>query len=388
MPTLNERLQAQGIRENGKLQREKDQARANASGNEVRRKGDQVIEVKSDKNIQREATGNVNSDIRGGEAFGKRILGDGLSRISDNADSKLVKKRLLDSANGNDKQRNLRRSQGLNALSGQAQSSQRSLTSSLSRSGVKGGTAAAAQLEQNALTANSRRTFEENSAIADQATQDRALQQFSTFTQANAQFDIGQEQKEKAIELQASLGFTNLLGTERNSIRQEQAANLLAFQEKSSGGGGTSFLCTHLRSKGLMSNKESLDMFSIMIKAVILKPRFLFWYLNNMKPVVDSLNMSIEALYALKRVSVNAVLEEKKCKGIVAASDMYIDVIANIAISHNIEVPSNLKTGSLLSVVRYLPKIIVLKSTRSYIIKYSRIKIGRISKSFQVFRSI
>lgn len=215
----------------------KAQARANATGNEVKLKSNgEMMEVKSAGNIQKEARSNVNSDINEGEAYGKRILGNGLSRISTQADSQLVRQRLLDSANGNDTQRNLTRSKGLAALDGQAQAGQRNLASSLSRSGVNGGTAAAAQLEQNALASNARRTFEENSAISDQAQQTAALQQFSTYTQNNAKFDIEQEQKEKAIELQASLGFTNLISSERNSIRQEQAANLLAFEDKSSGG--------------------------------------------------------------------------------------------------------------------------------------------------------
>lgn len=209
--------------------------RANKTGNEVRIIDGQLVEIKSDQNIQREATNNVNRDLQGGEDFAREIVGRGLSRLGDDADNKLVTNKLRENLEGDSQASNLRRSQGVQGIAGQEQSAQRSLASSLSRSGVSGGAAAAAQLEIAAQGINARRQFQENFLINEADREREAISDFANFTTSTAKFDIEQEQAEKALELQARLGFTNLLSTERNSIRQQEAANLLAAQEKDGG---------------------------------------------------------------------------------------------------------------------------------------------------------
>ena len=188
-----------------------------------------------DQQIGIDAANTTAFDLQEGQAFGKSIVGDGLTRLGDNEDIISIRERLRANLDGNSAENNLRKSQAIAGLQGQEQAAQRRLTSSLSRSGVKGGTAAAAQLELQAGALSARSRLEENLMLQDVQNQRAALNDFSQFTSSTAQFDIGQEQREKALELEASLGYTNLLATERDSIRQQQAANLLAKQKQSGG---------------------------------------------------------------------------------------------------------------------------------------------------------
>lgn len=182
------------------------------------------------------AATNVAQDIQGGQEFANTVVGDGLTRLSDNEDITTIRERLRANLDSNSAANNLRKSQAIAGLQGQEQAAQRTLTSSLARTGVRGGTAAAAQLELQAGALNARSRLEENLILQDVERERAALNDFTSFTSGVAQFDIGQEQREKALELEARLGYTNLLATERDSIRQQQAANLLAQQQKSSGG--------------------------------------------------------------------------------------------------------------------------------------------------------
>lgn len=182
-----------------------------------------------------EAANTVATDIAEGQEYGRSVVGDGLSRLGDNEDIISIRERLRNNLDSNSTENNLRKSQAIAGLQGQEQAAQRTLASSLARTGVKGGTAAAAQLELQAGALSARSRLEENLMLNDITRERQALNDFTAFTSSTAQFDIGQEQREKALELEASLGYTNLLATERDSIRQQQAANLLAKQKQSGG---------------------------------------------------------------------------------------------------------------------------------------------------------
>lgn len=182
-----------------------------------------------------EAANTVARDITEGQAFGKSIVGEGLPRLGNNEDIISIRERLRNNLDSNSTENNLRKSQAIAGLGGQTQAAQRQLTSSLASSGVRGGTAAAAQLELQAGALSARSRLEENLMLQDIQNQRTALNDFSQFTSSVAQFDIGQEHREKAIEAEASLSYSNLLATERDSIRQQQAANLLAKQKQSGG---------------------------------------------------------------------------------------------------------------------------------------------------------
>ena len=192
-------------------------------------------EAATAQQINQTATTNVATDIQGGQEFANQIVGEGLTRLSDNEDIVTIRERLRNNLDSNSTENNLRKSQAIVGLQGQEQAAQRTLASSLARTGVKGGTAAAAQLELQAGAMSARSRLEENLILNDITRERQALNDFTAFTSSTAQFDIGQEQREKALELEASLGYTNLLATERDSIRQQQAANLLAKQKQGGG---------------------------------------------------------------------------------------------------------------------------------------------------------
>jgi|GEM_PF-5764584 len=188
--------------------------------------------------IQSRASSNANSDISQGSDFASRIVGDGLERLSGNSSIEDIRKRLTSAAEGDNDQTNLRRSIALNQLQGQQSSSSRQLSGSLGRSGVRGGAAAAAELQLQAQALNARGNLESSLALQRGQEQAAATNNLANFAFKTAQFDISQGEKEKALNLQAQLGFSNLVSNERNAIRQQEAASLIAAAEASKQSGG------------------------------------------------------------------------------------------------------------------------------------------------------
>jgi len=107
---------------------------------------------------------------------------------------------------------------------------------------------------------------------------------FKDFAKAQAgvtNFDLAQVAKEKSAVLGAGSGVAQLGQAERAG-QAAAAAQIQAAQASRGGGGGTSFVCSALREKGLMSKEESMGMFNFMLESLIGKnAQFWAWYFYN-----------------------------------------------------------------------------------------------------------
>ena len=214
-----------------------DAAAIAAKNSKPKKTPEQIAAEKAANEAQINATtqSNVAADLSAGEAFGRSVVGDGLTRLGDNADNQFIRNQLRENLQANNQESNLRKSQAIGGLQGQEQAAQRRLVSSQATSGVRGGAAAAAQLELQQNSASARSSLEERLSLQEIDRSRQALGDFANFTTSTAKFDIDQEDREKNLFLSSSLSYTNLLATERNSIRQQQAAELLASQQKRGG---------------------------------------------------------------------------------------------------------------------------------------------------------
>jgi len=174
----------------------------------------------------------IEKDFDTGTALGKKALGDGLGRITDDADvvssKDLMRTRAQEGLS--DKEENALRDKGLANIQGGEQKAQRGLNASLARSGVRGGAAGQMQVELAAANVNNRRSFETDLLMNDEATKRKAELDFANFSTKIAEFDLGQAAKEKNIMLQTQYAVAQLGSTERgatkNQIAQERAAEI------------------------------------------------------------------------------------------------------------------------------------------------------------------
>lgn len=316
----------------------------------------------------------MEKDMERGAELAKDVIGDGLGRLSENAKIMQSRGRIEEMAEGPTSAQNLAAREGaLERLQGAEQSQQRSLLSALSNSGQVGGAAAAQLADLTSSNLANRRRMERD-LIADQAAfGQQATRDLAQMDMGIGQFDLGQLAKEKNIDIQARLGYSDLGSAERSGIRSAQAIKDAAEAQE---GGGTSFICTKLRELGLMSREETRSMTNFMLKAISHKARFLYWYITNMKDVVDSLEMSLEAWHGLKRISVDHVLQINKDHSRRAAQNKYIDTCISIATSKGVKVPNNVKTENKIINTAYLLALFTKKNTYSFIFKILKSKIN------------
>lgn len=135
----------------------------------------------------------------------------------------------------------------------------------------------------------------------------------------------------------------SLYGQQRQSIADERslAGNMLAGQtslmqgEKASAtagqmpsapsGGGTSFICTMLRSKKLMNGKETLIMTQFMLKSMIQRSDFLVWYFKHGKKAVDMAESEGFDWSSIKSLFVDEIIDLLKQGKMREAQNLYIE---------------------------------------------------------------
>lgn len=176
-------------------------------------------------------------------------------------------------------------------------------------------------------------------------------------------FDIGQKAKERDIRFQAVMGYENMASAERQSEMQAQAALDAAMIQSSSS--GTSFLCTALRGRGLMTKEESKIMYDLMIHALKIFPKVMYWYFNNMQEIADKIDKesTLQELVLLKKETVVDVMKTIKEKGKEAAIRQYFDVVKRIAEENNVHFPADNMINNAFSKVVHQVKIFMLPTT-------------------------
>jgi len=112
-------------------------------------------------------------------------------------------------------------------------------------------------------------------------------------------------------------GTTGLMYGEKAGAQQMPAA-------PSSGGGGTSFICTMLRSKKLMNAKETFIMTQFMLKSMIQRSDFLVWYFKHGKKAVDAAEMEGFDWSAIKKLFVDDIIDLLKEGKFTQAQNLYI----------------------------------------------------------------
>lgn len=189
-------------------------------------------------------------------------------------------------------------------------------------------------------------------------------------------FDIGQAAKERDIRFQAVMGYENMASAERQAEMQAQAAlDAAKIQSMSS---GTSFLCTALRGRGLMTKEESKVMYDLMIHALKIFPKVMYWYFTNMQEIANNIDKesTLQELVLLKKESVVDVMKTIKEEGKEAAIRQYFDVVKNIAEERGVHFPEDNMVNNAFSKVVHQVKIFMLPTTWKFFGKRIMYKLG------------
>lgn len=141
--------------------------------------------------------------------------------------------------------------------------------------------------------------------------------------------------------------------------------------------GGTSFICTRLRKEGLMTKRESLTMLSFMLSVFLRSCRFLNWYFDNMKHVVDNSHLKLEGWRLVKSITVEEVIPYIVSGDMKKAREIYIRSTGTVAEMHGVSMPENLYTDNLLTNILYLPFVFCKKTTWIWLFSFLKFKIGR-----------
>ena len=109
-------------------------------------------------------------------------------------------------------------------------------------------------------------------------------------------------------------------------LQEQLSAKDMAAAIRSGGGkgGGTSFICTVLRNKGLMTTRESLVMTAFMIKSIFSRANFLVWYFKHGKKIVDKIDASGFDWVSVKHIFVDQIIALVKQNKIKEAQELYI----------------------------------------------------------------
>lgn len=158
---------------------------------------------------------------------------------------------------------------------------------------------------------------------------------------------------------------SNMLGGATALMQGEKAANVQMPSAPSSGG-ATSFICTMLRSKGLMTSKESFIMTKFMIGAMFSRANFLVWYFKHGKAAVDRAEKEGFDWVEAKSIFVDdiiALIDEGK---IVEAQNKYIHATGVLCSAHGaIGFTSKLTTPNPFAVL-YFPRLFLNKVCRAW----------------------
>lgn len=220
------------------------------------------------------------------------------------------------------------------AIMGQKAGSQAVAQRSLAASGVKGGAAAGAV-----------------EAIGRQKDADIAASLYG--------------QQRQSIADERSLAG-NMLAGQTSLMQGEKAANVQLPSAPSSGG-GTSFICTMLRSKGLMTSKESFIMTKFMIGSMFSRANFLVWYFQHGKAAVDRAEKENFNWAGVKSIFVDDIIALINEGKIIEAQNNYIHATGVLCSVHGARgFTSKLSTPSPFAVL-YFPRLFLNKVCRSWL---------------------
>jgi hypothetical protein len=110
-------------------------------------------------------------------------------------------------------------------------------------------------------------------------------------------------------------GTTGLMYGEKGAAKQLPSAP---------DSGGTSFICTMLRSKKLMNAKETFIMTQFMLKSMIQRSDFLVWYFKHGKKAVEAAEMEGFDWSTIKKLFVDDIIDLLKEGKFVQAQNLYI----------------------------------------------------------------
>ena len=171
-------------------------------------------------------------------------------------------------------------------------------------------------------------------------------------------------QQPQSLAAERSLA-SNMLGGTTALMQGEKAANV-AMPSAPSGGGGSSFICTMLRSKGLMTSKESFIMTKFMIGAMFSRANFLVWYFKHGKAAVDKAEEEGFNWAGVKSIFVDDIIALINKGKIVEAQNEYIKATGALCSLHG-ATNFNLKltTPSQFAVL-YFPRLFLNKVCRAW----------------------
>lgn len=132
------------------------------------------------------------------------------------------------------------------------------------------------------------------------------------------------------------------------------------------GGGGTLFLCTELRRRGLMTPYETNIMTSGLLKAMLTRPLFFIWYFSFGKSLITKLNTKNIDWSEVKENSVSQVIPYLEKGDINLATDRYVKVVYELAESVDIKVIKGLEKSRPWS-IPLLPLLLFIPSTFRWI---------------------
>lgn len=232
-----------------------------------------------------EAGKKIVKDMLAGVQVGEAILGpEGLGRASTDPEIKQILERQKEqSVMGLSSREYLaKREKAMQGISQAGATGQRDLQARLARMGVRGGMAGQQMSSLIAQQSQQRAGVERDLFLESAGIQRQAFKDFAKSQAAVTNFDLQQQAKEKAALLGAGTSISQLGQAERAGQAAANAQIQAAKHQSAGGGGDTSFVCSALREKGLMSKEESMGMFNFMLESLIGKnAQFWVWYFYN-----------------------------------------------------------------------------------------------------------
>lgn len=183
-------------------------------------------------------------------------------------------------------------------------------------------------------------------------------------------------QQAQALEDVRSLASNTLAG-QTGLMYGEKAANVKAPAAPSNS--GSSFICTVLRNKGLMTRKETYLMTQFMLKALFTRSNFLFWYFKNGKKAVDVADASGIDWAQLKPLFVDDILALYLNGKLEEAQDLYISRTGVLCTTFGAKgFDKKFEKLNRWNILKF-PKLLTVKECREWL-KYNYDKIPKILK--------
>jgi hypothetical protein len=159
----------------------------------------------------------------------------------------------------------------------------------------------------------------------------------------------------------------NMLSCQTSLMQGEKAANV-AIPNAPDTGKGTSFICTMLRSKGLMTPKESFIMTKFMIRSMFARANFLVWYFKHGKAAVDRAEKEGFHWAGIKTLFVDDIITLINEGKIVEAQNKYIHATGVLCSMYGAKgFTSKLTTPNSFAVLHF-PRLFLNKVCREWLV--------------------